>query len=107
MTTVQHDIHTIEAALTEERWGEYEMAKDFLKMLAYGGAEFYLELPLVADGDTLPGRFHVKLSAVDPATLDDPEGRAMTRIIAWHFPLHLGSPYVPESAPTGEETPGA
>ena len=106
MTAVQDNIPTTDAALTEERWREYELAKDFLKMLAYGGAEFYLELPLVTDGDAFPGRFHVKLSAVDPATLEDPEGRAMTRIIAWHFPLHLGSPYVPEAAPTGEETPG-
>ena len=101
MTTVQHD------ALTQERWREYEMAKDFLKMLAYGGAEFYLELPPVADGDATPGRLHVKLSAVDPATLDDRDGHAMTRIIAWRFPLHLGAPYVPEAGPTDQETPGA
>ena len=101
MTTVQHD------SLTQERWRDYEMAKDFLKMLAYGGAEFYLELPLFADGDVSPGLLHVKLSAVDPATLDDPDGDAMTRIIAWRFPLHLGAPYVPEAGSTDQETPGA
>ena len=75
------------APTLSDRWSEYQFAREFCRMLAYGGCEFFIQPP---QGEDDCGHFSIRLAAIDPAEMDKPPDDRLTTYTVYSYRLWMG-----------------